>query len=85
MPNHIHGIIFLKENADKRIGDIVDAYKSIVSVKCLKLLKSRNEIMNKLWQRNFYEHIIRDERGSQNIKEYILNNRSKWRNDCFFE
>lgn len=69
----------------KKIGDIVGAYKSIISVKCLKLSKSKNEIMNKLWQRNFYEHIIRDERDYQNIKEYILNNPLKWREDCFFE
>lgn len=83
MPNHIHGIIFLKEDGDKRIGDIVGTYKSLVSIECLKLSKSRNEIMGKLWQRNFYEHIIRDERGYQNIKEYILNNSSKWNIDCF--
>lgn len=32
----------------------------------------------KLWQRNYYEHIIRNEKSYHNISEYIINNPSKW-------
>ncbi|HET8886372.1 MAG TPA: hypothetical protein VFM70_08505 [Salinimicrobium sp.] len=32
----------------------------------------------KIWQRNYYEHIIRDERAYQRISEYIINNPAKW-------
>ncbi|WP_081981754.1 transposase [Alistipes sp. ZOR0009] len=32
----------------------------------------------KLWQRNYYEHIIRNEKSYHNISEYIVNNPSKW-------
>ncbi|MBW8331663.1 MAG: hypothetical protein K0M40_06575 [Prolixibacteraceae bacterium] len=38
----------------------------------------------KLWQRDYWEHIIRDEQSYQNIANYIINNPSKWKNDQFF-
>jgi REP element-mobilizing transposase RayT len=37
----------------------------------------------KLWQRNYYEHIIRNERAHQNISNYIIHNPEKWQNDMF--
>ncbi|MGV3546813.1 MAG: hypothetical protein ACO1N4_07105 [Pedobacter sp.] len=38
----------------------------------------------KLWLRNYYEHIIRDERAYQNIAQYIKNNPLKWNEDKFY-
>jgi REP element-mobilizing transposase RayT len=32
----------------------------------------------RLWQRNYYEHIIRDEKELQQIREYIINNPIQW-------
>jgi putative transposase len=61
------------------IGAIVRGYKSSVT-KQLGLL-GFNE---KLWQRNYYEHIIRNEQSYQTISEYIINNPSKWKDDKFF-
>jgi REP element-mobilizing transposase RayT len=63
------------------VGDIVSAYKSLVSNRCLEFYKSRNLIMGKLWHRNYYEHIIRNEMAYQRISEYILNNPIKWWQD----
>ena len=37
----------------------------------------------KIWQRNYYEHIIRDEKSYQNISNYIINNPAKWMEDKF--
>ena len=34
-----------------------------------------------VWQRNFYEHIIRNERELGNIRWYILDNPAKWAED----
>jgi REP element-mobilizing transposase RayT len=63
------------------IGDIVGAYKSIVSNECLKIYKSENRAMGKLFQRNYYEHIIRNEPALNRIREYIINNPANWQND----
>lgn len=67
------------------IGDIVGAYKSIVFNKCLDLYKLKNQRMGKLWLRNYYEHIIRDDRAYQNIANYIINNPIKWGEDKFYK
>ena len=66
------------------LGDVVGAYKSLVSNECLKIYKTKNETMGKLWQRNYYEHIIRDEKSYENIVYYIENNPSTWQQDKLF-
>jgi REP element-mobilizing transposase RayT len=65
------------------IGDIVGAYKSLVFNACLDIYKSKNELMGKLWQRNYYENIIRNDNAYQNISNYIINNPAKWSEDKF--
>jgi REP element-mobilizing transposase RayT len=63
---------------------MVGAYKSSVMNKCLKIYKSQNECMGKLWQRNYYEHIIRNEQSHQNISGYIINNPVNWKDDKLY-
>jgi len=60
------------------IGDIIGSYKSLVSNECLKIFKSQNKYMGKLWQRNYYEHVIRNDEELNGIREYILNNPLNW-------
>ena len=47
--------------------------------------KQINDAMNnrgaKIWQRNYYEHIIRNQQSFETISNYILNNPAKWDND----
>ena len=61
-----------------RLGDIVGAYKSLVTRGCLEIYKSENRKMGKLWQRNYHDQIIRDERAYHNISNYIRENPAKW-------
>jgi len=35
----------------------------------------------RLWQRNYYEHIIRDEAALDRIRQYIVNNPALWAED----
>ncbi len=37
----------------------------------------------KIWQHNYYEHIIRNEKSYQTISKYIINNPAKWTEDKF--
>jgi REP element-mobilizing transposase RayT len=55
------------------IGAIVRGYKSSVT----KQLNALNFGCS-VWQRNYYEHIIRDEQSYKRISEYIINNPNKW-------
>jgi putative transposase len=66
------------------VSDIVGAYKSLVANGCLNIYKSKNETMGKLWQRNYHEHIIRNDPSYQTISNYIVNNPAKWNDDKFY-
>jgi len=67
------------------VGDMVGVYKSLVANECLKIFKQNNpgKIMGKLWQRNYHDHIIRNEQSYNHISEYIVNNPKNWKADKF--
>jgi REP element-mobilizing transposase RayT len=127
MPNHIHGIIVITDNAAGRgvlhtphddtphgdtpasnkgvlhtphdntpasnkgvcntplrspsntVGAIIRGYKSAVT-------KQMHELgfFDAIWQRNYYEHIIRNEQEYLNISNYIIRNPDNWLNDKFY-
>ena len=68
------------------IGDIMDAFKSITTVKYINGVKTSfwQPFNGKMWQRNYYDRIIRNEIAYQKISNYIINNPSKWLEDKFF-
>lgn len=70
----------------KTVGDMVGAFQSIVTVKYIRGVKTLGwqPFNGKLWQRNYYEHIIRNEKSYQRISEYIINNPAKWKDDKFY-
>jgi len=89
MPNHLHGILILTDNGrgDSRIaptykrkplGRLIGVFKT-VSTK--QINRIRNTPGERLWQRNYYEHIIRNEVELHRIREYIINNPMKWEID----
>ena len=45
-----------------------------------KWFREHTEIYT-VWQRNYYEHIIRNETDLQRIREYIINNPMNWEKD----
>ena len=67
------------QGPSQTIGAIVRGYKSAVTKKLNELGVGR-----KVWQRDYYEHIIRNEQSYYNISNYIVNNPSKWWEDKFF-
>ena len=89
MPNHIHGILIINEcgnRADARpaptLSDVICSFKSKYSVEYLKYIKQNNlNISCKIWQRSFHDHVIRNEKSLQEIREYIVNNPLNWKTD----
>lgn len=65
------------------IGAIVRGYKSSVT-KQINLLRAFDTPI-KLWQRNYHDHIIRNEQSYHRISEYIKNNPAKWDDDKFYK
>lgn len=78
MPNHIHGIIVLVGQgvaAPPKLGDVVGALKSLSAIAINRALSRSGR---PLWQRNYYEHIIRNEAALDRIREYIATNPVRW-------
>ena len=65
------------------MGNIIGAFKSITTNKYIDGAKNRGwEVFDKkLWQRNYWEHIIRDEKEYNTVSEYIVNNPQQWEID----
>ncbi len=80
MPNHVHCIIILTDHDRKRypLSEIVRAFKSF-SARRINALRITQGVP--VWQRNYYEHIIRNEQEHERIYNYILNNPLNWEND----
>ena len=65
------------------VGDIIGAFKSITTNEYIYGVKHKNwqPFNKKLWQRNYWEHVIRDEESYLKLLEYIKNNPQKWELD----
>ncbi len=62
----------------KSLGSLIAGFKSAVTKRINELRKTPGA---PVWQRNYYEHIIRDERSLNRIREYIANNPAQWDTD----
>jgi len=62
------------------VGDVVRGYKSAVTKRINQLHNLSNP---PVWQRNYYEHIIRNEEAYLKIAEYIQTNPQRWEDDIY--
>lgn len=82
MPNHIHMIIQINgKDGALPLHDVIRTFKSFTAVQCNKIDYLKH---TKLWQRNYYEHVIRNEREYWMIYEYIENNPLNWKIDKYY-
>ena len=95
MPNHVHGVIVIagpnvgvshasplpqRPSGPPRrsIGAIVGSYKSAVS---RRINQSRGTPGTSVWQRNYYEHVIRNDAALNRLRQYIAENPARWAED----
>ena len=86
MPTHIHAILVLTETegpsapAPRRYppSEIIHGFKTFSARRINKCLGAQG---NRVWQRNYYERIICNERELNAIREYIINNPTQWEAD----
>lgn len=85
MPNHIHLLIRIENKSDSGSSRTPTPTNSLVSifVSTLKRFTNKN-VGKKLWQRSYYDHIVRNESEHLKIWEYINSNAQKWQNDKYF-
>lgn len=86
MPNHLHGVILiiagagpsLRSTYNHTLGQIVGYFK-YQSTK--EINGRRGTPGERIWQRNYYEHVIRSENELNRIRKYIAENPLKWEMD----
>ena len=96
MPNHIHGIIVIVRATDTSpdtvahrsrrpkgppqgsLGAVVGAFKA-AAIRRINVLRGAPGAT--FWQRNYYEHIIRDSAALARIRAYIESNPARWKDD----
>ena len=96
MPNHIHGIVIIvganhhsivrannhsslqkhPTGTGRTIGSMVRGFKIGVT----QWYRQRS-VASKIWQRNYWDHIIRNESELNRIRQYILDNPMQWDQD----
>ena len=93
MPNHLHGIIVIKPGpppnvgaslvAAPTLGVIIGAFKSITTVRYIEGVKQERwpEFHRRIWERNYFEHVLRHEQSLNRIRRYINLNPVKWDRD----
>lgn len=81
MPNHIHCIVEFKENHKINLRDFITSYKSLVTKNVKKI---KYGYCDCVWQRNYYEHVIRNEKELYAIREYIQMNPIRWKKDSLY-
>jgi REP element-mobilizing transposase RayT len=69
-----------RTGAAQTLGDMIGAFKSLTTHKYIQGVREAGwpPFIKRLWQRNYYEHIIRNERAYLNISAYIQNNPARW-------
>ena len=62
------------------LGDVIGAYKSLTTVEYTRGVKMMKwtPFYRRLWQRNYYEHIIRNDDSLNHIRQYIIDNPGQW-------
>ncbi len=98
MPNHIHVIVRIDKpvgaycntplpargkfrSPSNNLGAVIRGYKSTVTK---QINEHRDTPGCPVWQRNYHEHIIRNEVSYEKIYDYILHNAERWEDDGFF-
>jgi REP element-mobilizing transposase RayT len=97
MPNHVHAIIVIAESVDHPVGAIHElplqrpldrrkmllpkmlGYFKMNAAKQINLLRQTPGIP--VWQRNYYERVIRDEAELNSTRQYIASNPTRWADD----
>jgi putative transposase len=84
MPNHVHGVLLLHASPSApSLSQIVQWFKTMMTNAYLRGVKEEGwqPYVGKLWQRSFYDHIIRNKQSLATIRKYIVNNPITWDED----
>ena len=77
MPNHFHGVVHLRDGAPS----LVELVRGFKTFSARKINTVRHSPRAKVWQRSFYDRIVRSDADLQRIRAYIFDNPGNWGKD----
>jgi REP element-mobilizing transposase RayT len=96
MPNHFHAVVALFDQGarsaplrDKRLrsGMQAESLASVIAGFKASVTRRASAVLPRLrlpiWQRNYYEHVVRDEPDLERIRHYIAANPARWEEDSY--
>ena len=81
MPDHIHLIVRIRErHAGRSLQAIMAFFKTMTTNAYIRGVKEGKlpAFDKKLWQKSYYDHVIRNQNDYNEVWEYIENNPRKW-------
>jgi putative transposase len=96
MPNHFHAIVALFDQGarsaplrgkrlqdgmqEKSLASLIAGFKASATRRAAAALP---RLRTPIWQRNFYEHVVRDDRDLERIRGYVEANPARWEEDSY--
>ena len=79
MEDHVHLILFITEGNKISLSEIMKWFKTMTTNEYIRGVRDRvyEPFEKKLWQRSFYDHIIRNDEDLKEKREYVMNNPAK--------
>ena len=74
MPNHFHGLIGIDSGLKRGLPAVVQAFKSLSA----RLIGAQRCSTFPVWQRGYYEHVVRNDADLDRIRRYIEENPIRW-------
>ncbi|KAA3646209.1 MAG: transposase [Chloroflexi bacterium] len=102
MPNHMHGIIWIREDSSNRVGaqhaaplqktdrpnvkpgSLGAIMRSFKAAATKRINALGPDACQRVWQRGYYDHVLRDDEDLHNHRKYILDNPPKWTLDEYY-
>ena len=99
MPDHFHALLWIENDSTssepiiprfgyrvpRSLGSLVAGWKSSATSRVYEMRETRGWPLVQIWQRNYHDHILRDESELPLIREYIENNPARWEEDEHFD
>jgi len=93
MPNHIHMIVVIEDdrvNSDRVIREsplrrsLISKIIGYLKMNTTKRIRNQNIKIYDVWQRSYYDHIIRNRNEYEKIYNYIYENPENWKKDKYY-
>ena len=85
MPNHVHMMLYFQQT-EHSLEHVLDWFKTMTTNAYIRMVKdgAAPPFEGKIWQRSYYDHVIRNETDLSETRRYVQENPLKWHLDALY-